>query len=161
MGFHHRAIRHDLGLGLRTKTTGAQEGARRQADKAVAAKALTAHHRLQQKTVLAIALGVGQLQIEREWGFEVGKRLGHQRNAVVALAGQAFEFKFCNHRAGFPVGATHCAGIVCGRRCDSFKPSAAVADEGAPHLGGRDQTVMAIGLRQGQAPRSAQPVMNT
>ncbi len=102
MGFHHRAVRHDLGLGLGPKATGAQEGARRQADKAVAAKALTTHHGFQQKAVLAIALGVGQLQIEREWGFEVGKRLGHQRNAVVALAGQAFEFKFCNHRAGFP-----------------------------------------------------------
>jgi hypothetical protein len=39
----------------------------------------------------------GQFQVERQWRFEVGKGLGHQGNAVEALAGQALKFKFCDH----------------------------------------------------------------
>ncbi len=80
--------------------------------------------------MLAIALGVGQLQVERERGFEVGKGLGHQGDAVVAFAGQAFEFKFCDHRAGFPVGAAHCARVVrAGAAIHSNRPQR-VADKG-------------------------------
>jgi hypothetical protein len=47
---------------------------------------------------------VGQLQVEREGSFEVGKRLGHERDAVVALRAQALEFEFGDHGVGFSIG---------------------------------------------------------
>ena len=50
-GFHHHAIGDDFGAGIGAKTAGAQQGAGGQANKAVAAKALAAHHRFQQKAV--------------------------------------------------------------------------------------------------------------
>jgi len=40
---------------------------------------------------------MGQLEVQGKWGLQVGKGFEHQRDAVVALAGQAFEFKFGDH----------------------------------------------------------------
>ena len=94
---NHSTIAHDFGLGLRTKTAGTYQGTGRQANEAVAAKALPTHHRFKQEAVLATVLGVGELEVERERGFQVGKGFEHQRDAVVALASQAFEFKFGDH----------------------------------------------------------------
>ena len=94
MGFDHHAIGHHLGFGLLAKTRGTQQGARRQTNEAVAPKALAAHHRLEQKAALAVVLHLRQLEVERERGFEISKRLGHQGDAVVALLGQLFEFGF-------------------------------------------------------------------
>ena len=53
VALHHCAIGHHLGHGLRAKTAGAQQRARWQADEAVAAETLAAHHRFQQETVFA------------------------------------------------------------------------------------------------------------
>ena len=96
-GFDDLAVVDDFGARLRAKARRPHQRARRQADKAVAAKAFAAHHRFQQKAVLAAVFGESQFQIQRQRGFEVGKRFNHQRNAVVALAGQAFKFKFSDH----------------------------------------------------------------
>ena len=73
---HHRAVGQHLGHGLGAEAAGTQQGACRQADEAVAAKALAAHHRFQQKAVLATIARMGQLEVQRERGFEVGKGLG-------------------------------------------------------------------------------------
>jgi hypothetical protein len=40
---------------------------------------------------------VGQFEVQRQWGFEIRKRLQNEGDAVVTLAGQAFEFKFGDH----------------------------------------------------------------
>jgi hypothetical protein len=83
-GFHHAAIGHHLGLGGCTKARGTQQRAGGQANEAVAAKTLAAHHRLQQKAVGsglgagAGGRGVRQLQVQRQRGFEVGKSFDAQ-----------------------------------------------------------------------------------
>jgi hypothetical protein len=73
---------------------GAQQRLGRQADEGVAAEALAADHRFQQEGVLAGVLALGQLQVERERGFEIGECFRDQGNTVVALRGQRFEFEF-------------------------------------------------------------------
>jgi hypothetical protein len=83
----HSAVAHHLGLGGGTEAAGAQQGACGQADEAVAAETLAADDRFQQEAVCAIAAAMGELEVERQRGFEVRKGLGHQRDAVVALAG--------------------------------------------------------------------------
>ena len=98
VGFLHHAIGHHLGLGLSAKTAGAQHGAGGQANEAKAPKALATHHRLQQKAALALLLHMGELEVQRQRGFQIRKRLRHQRNAVVALLGQLVEFVFSDHR---------------------------------------------------------------
>ena len=85
VGFHHHAIGHHLGVRVRAKTIGTQQGTRGQANEAVSAKPLAAHHRFEQKAVLAPVLVKSQLQVERKRGFKVGKRFEHQGNAVKAL----------------------------------------------------------------------------
>ena len=70
---------------------------RGQANKTVAAKALSAHHRLQQETEFTPIFGVRQLQVQGQRRFQVSKSLGHQGNAVIALGTQAFEFEFRDH----------------------------------------------------------------
>ena len=72
-GLDHHAVGHHLGAGLGAKATTAQQGARRQANKAVAPKALATHHRLQQKRVRRVGR---ELEVERQRGFQVGKGLG-------------------------------------------------------------------------------------
>jgi len=69
---------------------GTDRRARRQADEGIAAEAFAAHHRLEQETVRL----VGELQVQRQRGFEVREALGDQRNARVALYGQRLEFQF-------------------------------------------------------------------
>src|SRR5262249_6034573 len=95
------AIAHHLGSGLGAKAAGPQQGARRQADEAVAPEALAAHHGFEQEAVLAITAPMRELEVERKWGFEVREGFGHQRNAVVALLGQALEFQFRDHVRSF------------------------------------------------------------
>ena len=96
-GFHHHTVGHHLGAGVHAKTHGTHQRAGRQTNEAVAAKALTAHHRFQQKAVFASVFGVRQLEVQRQGRFQVGKGLRHQGNAVVALGAQAFEFEFRDH----------------------------------------------------------------
>jgi hypothetical protein len=93
----HLAIGDHLGHRVGAKAGGAQQRAGRQADEAVAAEALAAHDRFEQEAVAAVALGVAQLQVQRQGGFEVGKRLRYQWDAVVALQGQTLEFEFGDH----------------------------------------------------------------
>ncbi|CFN75143.1 Uncharacterised protein [Bordetella pertussis] len=77
------------------RAAGADDGARRQADERVAAKALAAHHRLHQAAhAAALRAAVGQLEVDRQRRVEVGVGFRDQGNAVVALGGQRFEFKF-------------------------------------------------------------------
>ncbi len=89
-GFDHFAVLDDFGA----LAAGAHQGVGRQADEGEAAEALAAHDRLQQEGVLAGVLGLGQLEVERQRGLEIGEGLGDERNAVVALVGQRFEFEF-------------------------------------------------------------------
>jgi hypothetical protein len=96
-GFGHHTIAHHFSLSIGTKAAGTQQGAGGQANETVSAKPLAPDHRFKQKTVFAIVLGVGQLQIKRQRGFQIRKGFQHQWNAVVALTGQAFEFKFGDH----------------------------------------------------------------
>ena len=72
----------------------AQQRRGRQADEGVAPEALAAHHGFQQEGVLALVLGLGELQVERKGCFEVGESFGDQRNTVIAFRGQRFEFEF-------------------------------------------------------------------
>ena len=137
-GLHHLAVGDDLGAGRRPKAAGPQQGAGGQADEAVAPEALAAHHGFKQKAVLAAVLGVRQLQVERERGFQVRKGLGHERNAVVAFAGQAFEFKFCDHGEGSQLWQRVSLSMKKGR-CGPF---------GRPHRIG----VEATGARWGGCP---------
>jgi hypothetical protein len=68
---HHLAVGDDLGA----RAGGAQQRARGQADEGIAAEALAADDRLQQE---AVRLATGQLQVQRQRGFQVGKGLGDQ-----------------------------------------------------------------------------------
>ena len=95
--FLHHAARDHFGHRLLAKTAGAQQGVRRQADEAVAAKTFAAHHGFEQKAVLAAIFGMRQLEVEGKRGFQIGKGFQHQRNAVVALRRQAVEFDFGHH----------------------------------------------------------------
>ena len=97
-GFCHFTVAQHFGFGFSAETAGAQQSAGGQANEAVASKPFAAHHRFKQKTVFAVVLGVGQLQVKRQGGFQVRKGFQHEGNAVVALTGQAFEFKFGDHR---------------------------------------------------------------
>ena len=103
-GLDHLAVGHHFGDSIGAKAAGPQQCARWQTNEAVASKALTAHHRFEQKAVLAAVFGKGQFEVERERGFEVGKGLDHQGNAVVALLRQAFEFKFGDQNMSFRRG---------------------------------------------------------
>ena len=113
-GLDHGSIRHDFGFGFSAKARGSYKAAGGQADKAVAAKALTTDDGFQQEAVLAIAIGMGELEVERERGFEVGKGLGQQGDAVIALGRKRFEFQFRDHgRSSGSQGAWHtCWGCV-------------------------------------------------
>ena len=95
--FDHPAFRDDFGARLGAETAGTNQRACRQSDEAVAAEALAADHGFQQEAVFAAVLGMRELEVERERGFEVGKGLGHQRNAVIALRAEALEFEFGDH----------------------------------------------------------------
>ena len=102
VSLHHLAIGDDFGSHAR----GAHQRARRQADERIAPEALAADHGFEQEGVL---LPARQLQIERERGFQIGKRLGDERDAVVALLGQALEFKFGDHGAILSQTRSGCA----------------------------------------------------
>ena len=92
--FDDFAVGDDFGEGIGAETAGAQQRARRQADEAVAPEAFAADDRFQQEAEFASAFGMGQLQVQRERGFEIGESLGDQRDAVEALQGKTFEFEF-------------------------------------------------------------------
>ena len=69
---------------------GAHRRARRQADERIAAEALAADHRFEQ-----VGIGpVGQLEIDRQRGVEVGAGLEDDGDAVVAQRGKPLEFCF-------------------------------------------------------------------
>ena len=120
---------------------------------AASAKALATHHGFQQKTVLATVFGKSQFEVERQRGFQIGKRLGHEGNAVVALQGQAFVFEFGDHREPPQLSPT-------GAFNTGKDPSEGQRRVGRPR--GKVQcarTARSTLRRQGQAPRSLQPVM--
>ncbi len=96
MRFDHLAVGDDLGA----VAGGAQQRARMQADEGIAPEALAAHHGFQQEGVRAAVVRLRQLQVQRERRLQVGQRLGDQRDAVVALVGQRFEFEFGHERSG-------------------------------------------------------------
>ena len=82
----------DLAVGFHRQQMGAnpEHGARRQADEGVAPEALAAHHRFEQ-----VGIGrVGELEVHRQRRFQVAGEFAHQRDAVVALAGEVEEFLF-------------------------------------------------------------------
>ena len=68
----------------------AQRAPRRQSDERITTEPLPAHDRFEQEGVWL----VGQLEIQRKRRFEVGKALGNQRDAVVALRREGLEFEF-------------------------------------------------------------------
>ena len=94
-----------------------------------------------------------QLQVQGQWGFKVGKRFHHQRNAVEALQGKAFEFEFGDQRVS--LHKLH------GRRCRGSFTHLPRRDEaqdtGWAVLFSQERTKR--DGRQGQAPRSLKPVM--
>ena len=96
-GFDHLTIGHDFGPCLVTEARRTHKTAGRQTDEAVAAESFTTHHRLQQEAVLAVTTRMGQLEVEGKRGFEVGKSLAQQRDAVIALGRKRFEFQFRDH----------------------------------------------------------------
>ena len=66
---------------------------RRQADERIAAEALAADDRFEQERVALVR----ELQIERQRRVEIGERLEHERDAVVALRGERAELGFGDH----------------------------------------------------------------
>ena len=95
---------------------------RRQADERVAPEALAADDRFQQ---VGKAL-VGELEVERKRRVEVGERLEHERNAVIALRRERAEFGF-GHDA--PTVFYNCNDIA--------KASPSARDAGADYDGRR------------------------
>ena len=63
---------------------------RRKSDERVAAETFAADDRFEQKRERPI----GELDVERKRGIEVGERLEDERDAVIALRGQRAEFCF-------------------------------------------------------------------
>ena len=100
--FDHLAVGHHFGDGVRAEAARAQKRARRQADEAVAAKALAADHRFEQEAVRTAALAVGQFEVQRQGSFKVREGFCHQRNAVVAFAREAMEFEFSDQGSVLP-----------------------------------------------------------
>jgi len=88
---------HDFGQCLRPKTRAAQQGAGGQANEAVTPKTLATHHGFQQKAVAPAVTRMRQLEVQGQRGFQVGKGFRNQGDAVEALGGQTFEFKFGDH----------------------------------------------------------------
>ena len=84
-GFNHLTIGHNFSDSVFTKALGTQQSAGGQTDKAIAAKAFAADHGFEQKTVFAAVFVERQFQIKRQRGFQIGKRLGHHGNPVIAL----------------------------------------------------------------------------
>ena len=113
--FHHHAIAEHFGLCRCTKTTAAQQGARRQADKTKTAKTLAAHHRLQQKAIGRITR---QFQIKRKRRFQVRKGLGRQRDAIKSLARQGIKLFFGRHKIHLPeyLGTARPGRGICHKR---------------------------------------------
>ncbi len=102
----HAAVSDDLGA----VAGRAQQRARMQADEGIAPEALAAHHRFQQEGVRAAIVRLRQLQVQRQRRLQIGQRLGDQRDAVVALVGQRFEFEFGHERSGRFAGWAGSAG---------------------------------------------------
>jgi hypothetical protein len=75
----------------------AQAHVGRQADERIAPEPLAADHGFEQERI-ALA---SQLEMERQRGVEVRKRLEHERNAVVALRREGAEFGFGDHASTF------------------------------------------------------------
>jgi len=71
----------------------AQRASRRQPDERIATEALPAYDGFEQEGVWLI----GQFEIERERRFEVGKALGNQRDAVVALRRKGLGIRVQSH----------------------------------------------------------------
>ena len=76
-------------------TRGPQRRPRYQANVGIASKALAADHGLEKEG----ARPVGQLEIRRKRGVEIGDGLERQRNPVESLAAQALEFVFSHGTA--------------------------------------------------------------
>ena len=85
-------------LDLDARAAGADADLRRQADERVAAEALAADDRFEQERVALLR----ELEVERQRRVEIGERLEHQRNAVVAKCCERAEFAFGDH--GNPAG---------------------------------------------------------
>jgi hypothetical protein len=66
VGFHHLAVGDHLGAGIGAEAAGPHDGARRQADEAVAPEALAADDGFEQEAVLAAARPAGQLEVQRQ-----------------------------------------------------------------------------------------------
>jgi hypothetical protein len=105
-GLDDLAVGDDLGAEAR----GTQQAACGQADEGIAPEALAPHDRLEQEAEGAAA---GELQVQRERGFQVRQRLGGQRDAVVAFGGQAVEFGFGDGHVSGPSAARR--ATWCGR----------------------------------------------
>jgi hypothetical protein len=119
----HLPVGHHLGARVGAEAAGAQQRARRQADEAVAAEALAAHHGFEQEAQLAAALRMGQLEVERERGFQIGEGLDDHGNAVVAVLGQALEFEFSDHSVLSKMAPGVWFALAAARRLPSFQPA--------------------------------------
>ena len=138
---HHPTVGDDLAALPR----GTQQRAGRQPDEGIAPEALAAHHRLQQK---AVAAASSELQVQRQRGFEVGKGLGDEGNAVVAFGGKALEFEFGDH--GFSPGRHHNGLHKRSVRCVGKSGHCAA-------LAGQEQPMREDTVRRPRSARSASP----
>ena len=82
---------------------GADGGPGRQADEGIASEALATHHGFEQEGISTVG-GIRQLEIEAERAVQIGQRLQHDRDAVIALCCQRLEFEF---------GHLRCLGKIC------------------------------------------------
>jgi len=92
-------------------TDGADADRRGEPDEGIAAETLAADHRLEQVRVRA----VGELEIDRERGIEIGEGLGDDRNAVVAPGGELLEVLFGHLRLHENISGT------CGVRVEATR----------------------------------------
>jgi hypothetical protein len=117
---------------------------------------------------LATVLAEGQLEVKRQGGFQVGKGLDQQGKAVVALAGQAFEFKFRDHdllhasrKRLYQRGGLVQAGRLNAKASAHQRKNALQKDRALDPLE-QANVIHAVSRaaqqrRQGQAPRSLEP----
>src|SRR4051812_3376456 len=84
-------------LDLDVRSRDADADFRRQADERIAAEALASDDGFEQERVMLVR----EFQVQRKRRIEVGERLQHERNAVVALRRQRLELRFGQHDGPF------------------------------------------------------------
>lgn len=97
----HAAVGHHFGASRHAKAAGAQQRARWQADETVAAKALTAYHRFEQKLLAPPYSAWASLRYSDKGVSRSANAWSINGMRLYPLRHEAVEFKFGHHRKTF------------------------------------------------------------